>query len=93
VTTDWIGFAGNPGRDVMWLVSSADEAPELAAAASQVRAGKRGIVGDAETATRIRAQLAAEASQAQLSRDRSTSRATLATKGRMAVARMELQHD
>jgi tRNA A-37 threonylcarbamoyl transferase component Bud32 len=93
VTTDWIGFAGKPGRDVMWLVSSTDEMPELAAIASRVRAGTRGIVADTETATQVRSRLGAEAALAQVSRAPSSSRATLVTKGRMAVARMELQHD
>ncbi|HZI81578.1 MAG TPA: serine/threonine-protein kinase [Vicinamibacterales bacterium] len=92
LTTEWIGFAGAPGRDTLWLVSSATGISELAAAAARVSAGERGIVSDAEAGARLRAQLDASASQAQVSRDRSAARATLVGAGPSVVTRMELQH-
>jgi tRNA A-37 threonylcarbamoyl transferase component Bud32 len=93
LTTEWIGFAGAPGHDTLWLVSSATGISELAAAAARVSAGERGIVSDPEAGARLRAQLDTTASQAQVSRDRSAARATLVGAGPSVVARMELQHD
>jgi hypothetical protein len=92
-TTDWMRFAGGPGRDQMWLVWSAEAIPALEALKPELETRHLAAVSEVPAAETLRSTFSSAASQGRLSFEPGAARAAIAGTPRLAAHRLELQHD